>query len=85
MPIAVVGRALLRVGEHGIGLAAFLEALLGVGIAGIAIRMMLHGELSVGTLDFLIARRTRDAQDFVVIAFYFGGQWRCPKFELSSD
>ena len=47
--------------------------------------MVLEREFPVGTLDFLIARRTRDAQDFVVIAFYFGGQWRCPKFELSSD
>ena len=77
MPIAVVGRALLRVGEHGIGLAAFLEALFRVRIVGIAVRMVLHRQLAIGSLDLLLGGAARHAQHFVVVAFGIRCQMIC--------
>ena len=71
---AIVARALLGVGEHGVGLAAFLEALFGLGIIGIAVGMILQRELAVRALDFLIAGRARDAQNLVVVTFHSSGQ-----------
>jgi hypothetical protein len=71
---AIVARALLAVGENGIGFAAFLEAFLGRRIVGIAVRMVLQRELAIGALDLLVAGCAADAQNFVVIAFYVGGQ-----------
>src|SRR3546814_12431788 len=50
---AVVGRPLLRVLQHLVGLVAFLEARLGGRVARIAIRMILPGELAVGSLQGL--------------------------------
>jgi hypothetical protein len=71
---AVVARALLAVGKNRIRFAAFLEALLGLRIVGIAIGMVLQRQLAIGALDFLVVGRAADAQNFVVIAFYVGGQ-----------
>ena len=48
---AIVGRALLRVGEHGVRLGRFLELLLGGLVAGIAVRVVLQRQLAVGALD----------------------------------
>jgi hypothetical protein len=69
VPEAIVGGALLGVGEHGVGLGALLEAFLRVRIIGIAVGMMLQGELAVGALDLLLARGADYTQDFVIIAF----------------
>ena len=72
---AIVGPPLLRIGEHRVGLAGFLEALLGLGIFGIAVRVMLERELAISLLELALVRTTGDAQDFVVIAL---GQVGCP-------
>ena len=69
MAIAVVDRALFRVGEDGISLADLLEFFLGIGIIGIAVWMMLQGQLAVRTLQFNFCDRTGYAQHLVVIAF----------------
>jgi hypothetical protein len=69
MTEAVVARALLAVGENGVGLAALLEALFRFRIAGIAVRMVLQGKLAIGALDFLIAGGTRDAQNWLPSQF----------------
>src|ERR1019366_5256499 len=71
---AVVARALLAVGENRVGFAALLKALFGRWVVGIAVGMVLQRELAICALDFLIGGRAADAQHFVVIAFYVGGQ-----------
>jgi hypothetical protein len=48
---AIVGRALVAVGEDGVGLGRFLELLLGGVVAGIAIGVVLERQLAVGALD----------------------------------
>src|SRR5882672_1110722 len=52
---AVVGGALVAVGQHGVGLGGFLETFLRGGVSGIAVGVVLHGELAVGALDLLLA------------------------------
>jgi len=52
---AVVGGALVAVGEDCIGLGGFLEAFFCGVISWVAIRVVLHGELAIGTFDFLLA------------------------------
>ncbi len=74
MAEAVIARALLGVGQNGVGLAALLEALFRLRIIGVAVRMVLQRELAIGALDLLIGGGAADAQHFVVIAFYVGGQ-----------
>jgi hypothetical protein len=66
---AVVEVALIGIGQHRVRLGAFLEVILGRLVAGIPVGMELQRELAVGALDFLIGRRTRHAQHFVIIAF----------------
>ncbi len=53
---AVVGGALLLIAEHGVRLAALLEALLGLIVARVAVRVILQRQLAIGALDFDIAR-----------------------------
>src|SRR5262249_37723989 len=65
---AIVGRALLRVRQHGVGLRRFLELLFGVLAALITIRMMQQRELPVGGLQIRLGAVTLDAEDFVVVA-----------------
>ena len=73
--IAIVGSALLRISEDGIGLGDLLEFFLGDGgIARIAIRVVLECQLAIGALDLLIGRGAGDTQDFVVIAFTVAAQ-----------
>jgi hypothetical protein len=52
VPITVIALALLRVGEHLVGLGGLLEALLGVGCL-VSVGVVLEGGLAVGPLDFL--------------------------------
>src|SRR5207237_4498805 len=40
-------------------------------VARVSVRMMLHRELAISSLQLLIGGGTADAQDFVVIAFFF--------------
>ena len=64
----VVLRALLGLAEHRIGFGRFLEALFGLLVARIAIGMVFQRLLPVGALDFLLAGRAFDDQDFVIVA-----------------
>ncbi len=66
---AIVGGALLRIAEHLIGLAAFLESLLGFLVAGIAVGMMLEGQLAVSRFQLLVGGRAGNPEDFVVVGF----------------
>ena len=68
MPISVVCRTFLGIGKHRIGFGSLLESVFGLFVAGIAIRVVLKRKLSIGALQFLIARRFSDAQDFVIIS-----------------
>ena len=53
MAVAVVERALLRVGQDRIGFGNFLEAFFRVRIVRIPVGMVLHGKLAISALQFL--------------------------------
>ena len=55
MAEAIVARALVGVGEHGVRLGRFLELLLGGLVARVAIGMVLERQLAIGALDVLVA------------------------------
>jgi len=69
--ILVVGRALVGVGQHLVGLFGFLE--FGLGVLGcvtlVAVRVMLHRELAISLLDFFFRGVLGDAQDVVKVSF----------------
>mmetsp|Transcript_8074 Transcript_8074/g.15670 ORF Transcript_8074/g.15670 Transcript_8074/m.15670 type:complete len:339 (-) Transcript_8074:288-1304(-) len=71
MAVLVIGRALLRVGQHLVGLLGLLELLLGLlrPVALVAVGVVLHRQLAVSLLDVVFRRVLGDAEDFVVIAF----------------
>jgi hypothetical protein len=62
----VVHLALLRIGEHLVGLGNFLESLLERRIR-VHIRMQFPGQPPVGLLDLLGARVTADAEYPVIV------------------
>ena len=64
---AIVGGALVGIGEDGVRLGAFLEALFGLVITGVAIRVVLQRELAIRALDLALACRALDREDLVVI------------------
>jgi len=72
--VLVVGRLLLRIREHLVGLLGLLELLLGRlrAVTLVAVRVVLHRELAIGLLDVVVGRTLRQAKDFVVIAFAHG-------------
>ncbi len=74
MAEAVVGGALLLIAQHGVSLAALLEALLGLIVAGVAVRVILQRQLAIGALDLAVRRSAGDAEDFVIIAFNVSSQ-----------
>jgi len=57
MAVAVIERALFRIGQNRVGLGHFLELLFCIRIVGIPIGMVLHGQLPISALQFLIACR----------------------------
>jgi ABC-type uncharacterized transport system permease subunit len=67
--VLIVGRALVRVGEHLVGLFGLLEAVLRLLVTLIAVRVMLHGQLAVGLLDVVVGGAFGQAEGFVVVAF----------------
>src|SRR5690606_9826607 len=69
---AVVGAALVRIGQHRVGLGGLLELLLGLRIVRIAVRMELERELAVGLLQRVGVGRAIDAQHLVVVALRQG-------------
>ena len=73
---AVIASTLLRVSQHRVGFAALFELLFRIRIVGIAVGMALHRQLAVGALDLLVGGGAAHAQDFVIVAFFFGSQ-RC--------
>jgi hypothetical protein len=68
--VLVVGGALLRVGEHLVGLLGLLELLFGLlGVVTlVAVRVVLHGQLAVGLLDVVVGGVLGHAEDVVVVA-----------------
>ena len=71
MTVLVVGRALLRVRQHFIGLFGLFEFRFGVfgGFTLVAVRVELHGQLAVGLFNFLFGRVLGNAQNLVKISF----------------
>src|SRR5690606_13650121 len=51
--VAIVGRALVGIHQHVVGLTELLETLLRLAVTRVFVRMILHRELAVGALDFL--------------------------------
>jgi hypothetical protein len=67
MAEAIVGGALVAVGEDRRRPRRFLEALLGGVVARVAIGVILQRQLAIGALDLPVRGRARDAQDLVVV------------------
>ena len=63
--VLVVGRALLRVGQHLVGLLGLLELLLGLLriVALVAVGVVLHRQLAIGLLDVVLGGVLRHAED----------------------
>src|SRR5207245_2034169 len=55
--VLIIGRPLVRVGEHLAGFLRLLEGLLRVPIVGVAVGVILHREPAVGLLDLGLSRR----------------------------
>src|SRR5262249_44755308 len=72
--VLVVGGALVRVGEHLVGLLGLLELLFRLLriVTLVAVRVVLHGQLAVGLLDVVLAGVLRNAEDFVVVTLCHG-------------
>jgi hypothetical protein len=66
VPVAVVARPPVVVGQHLVGLCDLAEALLGVRRLG-DVRMQLPGKPAEGLLDLAVRRLAADAQQFVVV------------------
>jgi hypothetical protein len=75
VPVAVLELACLRVREHLGRLGDLTEPLARVGCLR-DVRVELAREAPEGDLDLLVAGRTRDAQQFVVVAL--GRRHQCP-------
>ena len=72
VPVLVVDRALLRIGEHFVGFFGLLEALFGVLVIRIAVRMVFHGEPPIGLLDLGLIGGLRYPEDRVVVGLGHG-------------
>jgi hypothetical protein len=72
--VLVVGRLLLRVGKHFVGLFGLLEFLFGgLGrITLVAVGVVLHRQLAIRLLDLVVRGVLGHAQHFVKIAFCHG-------------
>ena len=67
--VLVVGRALLRVGQHLVGLRRLLELLGGfMVVLRVLVRMVLHRKTAVRLLYFRLVRVLMYAEYFVVVA-----------------
>jgi hypothetical protein len=82
---AVVARALLRVGEYGVGFGRLLELLLGRLVAGILVRVVAHRELAVRALDLRLGRAPAHAEDFVIISLCHCVTIRLTTNKITSD
>jgi len=68
VPEAIVGRALLGIGQDGVGLRALLEALLGLPVPRVLVGMVLEGELPEGGLEVSSGGIAGHPQDLVVVS-----------------
>src|SRR5690606_3045979 len=69
MTVAVIGIALLRIGQNLVGFLGFLEFFFCLVTVRVAIRMILHGEFAIRLLDILVRSVFGQSQGFVVITF----------------
>jgi hypothetical protein len=83
--VAVVGGALVGIGEDAVGLAAGLELLLGLGVVGITVGMVLHGKLAIRGFDLAVGSGAFDAQQFVVVGLHGGWHREVPEFSKSKE
>ncbi len=67
--VAIVGGAFVRIHQHVVGFAEFLEIFFRLGVARIFVRMKFDREFAVRALDFLFRRFAADGKHFVIIAF----------------
>jgi hypothetical protein len=67
MAEAVIGRPLLRVGQHRIGLVDFLEASGRLFAPAVAVGVVLHGLLAEGGLQGRLVAAALNAQDLVIV------------------
>ena len=67
LSVAVVGLALVRVGEHVVGGGDLLEALLGLLVTRVRVGVILPRELAVGLLDLVLGSLLVDPQDLVEV------------------
>ena len=65
----VVPGALVRVGQHLVGLVQLLEAGLGLLVVGVQVGVALLGLAAVGALDVLVGGVFVNAQHLVIVAF----------------
>jgi hypothetical protein len=67
---AVIGRALLGVGQHAVSFRNLFELLFRfLLVVRVAVRVVLHGEAAIGALDLLIGGFPRYAQNLVIVTF----------------
>src|SRR4029077_3615704 len=76
VPILVVGRPLVRVGQHLAGLLGLLEGLLRLPIVRVAIGVIFHGKAAIGLLDLRLGRPPRYVEYLVVVALRHGPSLR---------
>ena len=65
----IVTLPLISIGQHPVSFSRLFEFFFGFRIALVLVRMILMGEPPVGFLQVLISSCSRNAQDFVIIAF----------------
>ena len=70
--VAVVGRTLLGVAQHLVGVRHLLEHLLGLLVAGVLVRVVLHRLFAVGLLQGVGIDALLDAEQFVVVVLGHG-------------
>ncbi len=68
--VAIVGRALVAIGQHRVGLGRFFELGFRIQIALVAIGVMLEGCLAVGLTNLVVAGLARHGQDLVVVTLF---------------
>ena len=69
VPVPIVARPLVGIGQHLVGLRGLLEFLRGVLVARIAVRVELDGLLAIRRRNLLRRRGAGDTQYFVIVRF----------------
>jgi hypothetical protein len=74
--VAVVGRALLRIGEYTVGFGGLFELLFGSLVVGVPVGVILQGELAVGGLQRRFVGAFAQAQDLTATLTIAGRRLR---------